>query len=54
MTQETYRRIKGKERSENPQMALFSSKNRVFAGKAERKEKARQKEMVRVRKEYGL
>ena len=30
MTRETYQAIKGKERKENPQMALFSTKNRVF------------------------
>lgn len=27
---ETYNAIRGKERKENPQMALFSAKNRVF------------------------
>lgn len=30
MTRDTYKAIKGKERQSNPQMALFSSKNRVF------------------------
>lgn len=30
MTKDTYKAIKGKERKKNPQMALFSTKNRVF------------------------
>ena len=30
MTMQTYKSIKGKERKENPQMSLFSQKNRVY------------------------